>query len=266
MEKRIKAEGTDFYISNTERSGNAAEEHLDVIRFDVATPTLRVFEDGQLVKTFVMETLTANPDLTGQFFHISVRLLGNGGVMIDGVISRQHDRHPHWEEESYEGIRLQPFFLSTVDPRLAQQLTGKGLFERGLHYSGLVTPATVRVICLCDTCNKSFTIQHFHGGFSESQYFYSDDSKQTLIVQYSEIKNAPTHLQREISQTLIEQMEAELPKPTKGTGSYRYYNSFRCPHCVSPYIDFQTNKEIRPGEYYGNKFINDKFYTIADHL
>ncbi|RTY85665.1 hypothetical protein [Flavobacterium sp. GT3R68] len=108
-------------------------------------------------------------------------------------------------------------------------------------------------------------IDTFHAGFSESQYFYSDDSKQTLLVRYGEIQNLPTQLQKEIDKSVVSEIEAELPKPTKGEGSYRYYNSFCCPHCSSPFIDFQKNRQIRPNEYYGNKYINEKIYTIDDN-
>lgn len=263
--KRIKIKNTDIYISKRGLFGQKNEEYLGVLNFDVAKPTIRVFENNKLLKTFVIETLSENPNLKGQYFHMSVRLSENEGIMIDGIISKQKDKHPFWHENDYEAIRLQPFFLSTADIKLTQQLIGKGLFERGLHYSGTVTPGGVRVVCICDKCNKSFTIQHFHAGFSESQYFYSDDSKQTLIVGHGEINNLPTQLQKEIDERIIAEVESELPKPTKGKGIYSYYNSFCCPHCSNPFIDFQKNKNIRPTEYYGNKYINDKFYRIDNN-
>jgi len=261
--KRIKIEGNDIYIKKPRLFGQKFEEYLGVLSFDKSKPTIKVFENNTLLKTFIIETLTTNPNLAGQYLHVSVRLLENDGVMIDGVVSKQRDRHLDWQDNDYEAIRFQPFYLTTADVATRQQILGKGVFERGLHYSGTVTPTTVRVICICDICDKSFTVQHFHSGFSESQYYYSEDSKQTLIVPYDKIKNSPTHLQKEVDERIIEEV---LPKPTKGKGSYRYYNSFCCPHCLSPYIDFQKNKQIRQTEYYGLKYINDKFYTIEEHL
>ncbi|MCX6264684.1 MAG: hypothetical protein NTZ47_09105 [Bacteroidetes bacterium] len=263
--KRITIKGNDIYINKPGLFGQKTEEYLGVLSFDTSTPTIKVFENNILLKTFNIETLATNSNLAGQYFHISVRLLENDGVMIDGVISKQKDKHPDWQDSDYEAIRFQPFFLSTADVATSQRIIGKGVFERGLHYSGTVTPTTVRVICICDNCDKSFTVQHFHGGFSESQYYYSEDSKQTLTVPYDKIKNLPTHLQKEVDEKIIAEVEAELPKPTKGKGSYRYYNSFCCPHCLSPYTDFQKNKQIRQTEYYGLKYINDKFYTLDEH-
>lgn len=263
--RRIKIKGNDIYISKPGLFGQKAEEYLGVLSFNKPTPIINIFENNILLKTFNIETLTTNSDLTGQYFHISVRLLENDGVMIDGIISKQKDKHSDWRDSDYEAIRFQPFFLTTADISTSRRIIGKGVFERGLHYSGTVTPTTVRVICICDNCNKSFTVQHFHGGFSDSQYFYSDDSKQTLIVPYDKIKNLPTQLQKDVDDKIIMEVEAELPQPTKGKGSYRYYNSFCCPHCFNPYIDFQTYKQIRPTEYYGLKYINDKFYSLDEH-
>ena len=262
---RIKIEGNDIYIGKPKLFGEKSEEYLGVLTFDKPVPEIKVYENDILLKTFNIETLATNFNLAGQYFHISVRLLENDGVMIDGIISKQKDTHPNWQDNDYEAIRLQPFFLSSANPALSESMVGKGVFERGLHYSGTVTPTTVRVICICDNCNKSFTVQHFHAGLSNSQYFYSDESKQTLIVSYGEIKNLPTQLQKTIDEEIIAEVEKELPKPTIGTGSYRYYNSFCCPHCLSPYVDFQKHKQIRPNEYYGLKYINDKFYTLEEH-
>jgi len=232
--------------------------------YNSAQPIINVYENGELIKTFVIETLTENPDLTGQFFHICIRILESDAVMIDGIISKSRSEHPNWQDPNYEAIRLQPFFLSTAEKSLSNQLIGKGLFERGLHYLGTVTPTTVRVICICDNCDRSFTLQHFHAGFSESQYFYSNDSRQTLIVGYGEIENLPTQLQKDIDIEIIAEIELKLPVPTAEGGSYKYYNPLRCPYCLSAYIDFEANKEIRPSEYYGNKYINCKFHHLLN--
>jgi hypothetical protein len=132
-----------------------------------------------------------------------------------------------------------------------------------LHFAGRVTPSTVRNICICDCCSQSFAIQHFHAGFSDSQYFYSSDSQETLIVPYNAIENLPVQLQKDIDNNVLLDVEALLPAPSSHIGSFKYYNSFKCPHCFAAYIDFEHNKEIRPKEYYGNVYINKKPLTLA---
>jgi hypothetical protein len=220
-------------------------------------PEIKVYENQNLIHIFRIETLISNPDLTGQFLHSSIRILANSAVMIDGIISKSNAEFPHWTDNDYEAVRFQPFYLLDKNENNIA-LKGKGLFERGLHFSGTITPRGVRAICICDSCNLSFTIQHFHSGFSEIQYFYSTDSKETLTVPYTSIENLPAQLQPNIDNNKLEIIEAKLPKPSNGFGVFRYYNSFKCSHCLTPYIDFEKHKEIRPREYYGNTYINQK--------
>lgn len=252
---QVKIQGTDIYISTGLLKKDREVNHV----FDLhePQPTIRVFEDKKLRREYYIETLDENPDLTGQFFHSSIRVLKNRAVMIDGIISKDRNKCPDWKADNYEAIRLQPFYLSEKEQE-NEKLKGAGLFHRGLHFSGTVTPSGVRVICICDSCQKSFTLQHFHAGFSEAQYFYSTDSKKTLIVPYGQIENMPTQLQETIDDRTLELAEKQLPKSTNGHGSYKYYNAFRCPHCSSPFIDFEKNRDIRPNEYYGNRLINQK--------
>lgn len=253
-ERQITFSGTNVHISDG-LSENVSG--YNVFEFKSATPTINVYENGKLIKSYLLETLHTNPDLTGQYLHSSVRIFKNGGVMIDGVISRDFNKFSEWTDQNYEAMRMQPFFLSDGES-LNFKLKGQGLFMRGLHNSGTVTPAGVRAICICDSCEKSFTVQHFHSGFREEQYFYSTDSKQTLAVPLREMKYMPAPLQVEIDAEILSIVEELLPKPTSGIGEYKFYNPFRCPHCAAAYIDFENYKNIRPTEYYGIYHINHK--------
>jgi hypothetical protein len=251
---QVKIHRTDIYISTGLLKKEGEVNHV----FDLheSEPTIRVFENKKLRREYHMDTLSENPDLTGQFFHSSIRVLKNSAIMIDGIISKDQNKFPNWKDNNFEAIRLQPFFLSDNEQE-NEKLKGTGLFQRGLHFSGTVTPSGVRVICICDSCQKSFTLQHFHAGFSEAQYFYSTDSKKTLIVPYGQIEKMPNQLQETIDEKTLEEIEQLLPKSTNG--NFKYYNSFRCPHCSSPFIDFEKHKDIRQNEYYGNRLINQEF-------
>jgi len=259
LKRKIKITGTDIHINSG--LANSATEKEHIFRFISSQPTLRVFENKQLLRTFNIEPLSANPDLAGQFLHSSIRILDNEAVMIDGIISTNPNEHPDWKSDDYEAIRFQPFFLNSNEQE-NHKLKGQGLFARGLHFSGTVTPSGIRTVCICDHCNKSFSLQHFHAGFSESQYFYSSDSKQTLVVKYSQILDLPTQLQESLSEQQLKEIEEKLPNPTTGNGTYRYFNSFRCPHCGEPFIDFHTNPNSRANEYYGYRHINQDFQTM----
>lgn len=254
---RIEIKGNSIFIDNKNKSIGKSIEIKPVFELSKDIPEIEVFENGKLTRLFKIEALKNNLSLRGQFLHSSIRILPNSAVMIDGIISNNNKTCPNWQEENYEAIRLQPFYLSDAND-CNFKLIGKGLFERGLHFSGTITPTGVRNICICDRCNLSFTIQHFHAGFSEVQYFYSSDSKETLIVPYGAITNLPAQLQKNIDNDILSIIEAKLPKPSNNSGSFKYYNSFNCPHCLAPYINFNNNKEIRPKEYYGNTYINEK--------
>jgi hypothetical protein len=252
---RINTKGDSIFIDNQKENIGKAVELEAIFKLTVPTPEIKVFENQNLVHTFRIDTLQTNKDLTGQFLHSSIRVLSNSAVMIDGIISQSDTSFSKWTDDDYEAIRFQPFYLSDKSDNNIQ-LKGKGLFERGLHFSGTVTPTGVRNICICDSCKHSFTIQHFHSGFSELQYFYSTDCKETLIVPYGSIENLPSQLQETVDKSILKSIESKLPRPSNNEGTFNYYNSFKCPYCLTPYIDFQKYNDIRQTEYYGNTFIN----------
>jgi hypothetical protein len=253
--RRLVISGNNLLIDNRDKNLGVPVEEGHVFTFGEFEPAINIYESGILIRTFIVQTLESNPDLAGQFFHASMRILPNSAVMIDGIISGSKTGHPEWSDRDYEAIRFQPFYLSDKNDENAK-LVGLGLFARGLHYAGTVTPTGVRCVCVCDNCNLSFTLQHFHAGFSEVQYFYSGDAKETLVVPYGVIDDMPKQLQQEVDPETLKRAETKLPDPVRGEGRFHYYNAFICPHCLAPFIDFDRNKKIRPGEYYGNTLIN----------
>lgn len=252
---RIEIRQTNIYIDNSNDFIGTPEEQVNIIEFNTSIPILKIFENSKLIYSFTIEPLTKNPDLIRQFLHCHIRILNNSGVMIDGVISKSKDTYPNWDSPDYEAIRFQPFFLSDSD-EMNNRLKGAGLFRRGLHFPGKITPTGVRNICICDSCKLSFSIQHFHAGFSNSQYFYSSDSSRTLLVPYGSFDGLPEQLQENISNDDLFSLEQLLPVPSNGIGTYKYFNNFRCPHCNEIYIDFKNDTKIRANEYYGIRYLN----------
>lgn len=256
IRNRIKVINQNIYLKPPTLFSSKSEKLEGVMLLDSPKPVISVFEDKNLVRVFRVEPVSENPDLTGQFLHYSISIQDNDAVMIDGIISKQKDHYSNWELEGYEAIRLQPFFLEPSQLKNAS-LMGKGLFERGLHYSGIITPTNVRNICICDYCRESFTIQHIHAGFSEVQYFYSSENNQTLLVRYGEIENLPCQLESIVRKESLIEVEKKLP------GEFKYYNALPCSHCKKPFIDFENNKGIRAMEYYANKLINTDFVYLV---
>lgn len=189
------------------------------------------------------------------WIQMSVRVHANLACQADCIVG---------ESEAYgpddilcgraTGIRFQPFFLPGGAVR-NEDLFGTGLFARGLHFAGTVTPANIVLSCECDQCMQSFQIRSFHAGFSQVGYFYSGSGMYTLTVP-DMVPGAPAALSTP-DPVALAALEAMLPNARDGT-AYRYANPFRCPHCKAPYIDFDAHPGTRPNEYYGNCFVDAK--------
>lgn len=181
--------------------------------------------------------------------HISVRVHEGLACQADCVVTGADTYDPsELLTGKGHGIRFQPFFLpgSKGDPN---DLAGQGLFRRGMHFSGTVTPGSVRLSCECDRCARSFHVQSFHAGFSNVGYMYSGSGAYTLTID-ERVQGAPPAMGKPDDAALAT-LEAILPMAPDGT-SFRYMNPFRCPHCHEPYIDFEAHPGLREGEYYGN--------------
>lgn len=181
------------------------------------------------------------------WLHLSVRVHPNRGCQADAVVT---DRADHWPgapiEDDEVAVRFQPFFLAGAAEPPA--LEGRGLFARGLHFSGLVTPGNILLSCECDHCARTFLARSFHAGFSNAAYFYSGSGRYTLIVD-GDVEGAPIPL-ADPDPALLTALERRLPAAPDGT-PFAYANAFRCPHCAAPFIDFAAHPQQRAGEYYG---------------
>jgi hypothetical protein len=249
--------GNDIFINNDIIKLRYNDiEIIRILKLEKDVPEINIFEDGIKIKTFVIEPKNNNPNLKGQHFHSYIRINSNSSVQIDGYISK----NPNTVEANDEGIRLQPFFLSDKEEENIK-MRGKGMFERGLHYKGYISNGRIRLICICDDCQKSFSVGFYHAGFSEVQYFYSSNSKETLLVPYSNnLGEVPCQLQKDFDESKLKELESKLPRTEDG--KFEYYNSFKCPHCNYDYINFRENKESRPYEYYVNYHINQETRSV----
>lgn len=193
------------------------------------------------------------------WIHFSIRVHPNLACQTDCVVSEKEKfDETDFAKGKLDGIRFQPFFISGAEVDNAE-MQGKGLFKRGLHFSGMATPDNVSLSCVCDKCEKSFRIKSFHAGFSNLSYFYSESGAQTLVVS-SYLDGAPPAMGKPDFEKLAI-LEKQLPLAKDGT-NFRYKNSFRCPHCGSAYIDFERFPEQREIEYYGNYYYGDELVKV----
>jgi hypothetical protein len=183
---------------------------------------------------------------SGGWLHLSVRVHPNLGCQADAVVTARPEHAAGAAiGENDVAIRFEPFFLAGSD--VPAQHPGRGLFARGLHFSGLVTPGNVLLSCECDVCGETFIARSFHAGFARSAYLYSGSGRYTMIVDEA-VEGSPVPLAAGDPAALAA-LEARLPLAPDGT-RFDALNAFRCPHCAAPYVDFAAFPEQRPGEYY----------------
>jgi hypothetical protein len=187
------------------------------------------------------------PDPSG-WCHLSIRVHANLTCQADCVISESERSDPQAASRGGAiAYRFQPFFLAGADADPAA-LRGQGLFARGLHFSGFITPGNVRLSCECDVCRKSFVARSFHAGFSDAAYMYSGSGRHTILID-GMVDGAPVPLSAPDPGALAA-LERQLPTAPDGS-PFRYLNPFRCPECGAAFIDFRAHPGLREREYYG---------------
>ena len=189
-----------------------------------------------------------------RFMHLSLRIYRLADIdklvlAADGIVSAGRNSSPNIHETGTVAFRFQPLVLGErygLDPTFK----GRSPIWRGLHYPGVVTPGTVTISCLCDECHSPFCLKPFHAGFSELQYFYSQDGQQTLVIPYSRYSNMPRQLSDVGWEEFDNRLQELFPKER-----FRFHNPLRCPHCQAPYVDFETYPDARQKEYYGHAHV-----------
>jgi len=185
-----------------------------------------------------------------RFLEMSVRVHASFAVQADAILMRERgDARESFASRDGLGIRLQPFVLPEGGGEPAR-MRGQGLFARGFHFPGLITPGNVSHLCLCDACGGTFRLQSFHAGFMDVAYFYCDRAPHTLTAS-GWLPDAPPALGTADPEG-VRRFEAGLPPCAECGGRFAYLNPLRCPLCLEPYIDFPRHPEIRGNEYYGN--------------
>lgn len=241
------------------RIPKASTETCYSLELNSNEPTL-IFEDQKTSYRYDMGSMIEEGL---RWVHLSVRVHSNYACQADCLLndSSQVPSREAFINGAVKAIRFQPFYLpqSSYDNRT---LMGQGLFARGFHFSGSITPRNVSLLCICDRCRGSFRLQSFHAGFSELAYFYCSNGPHTLAIG-SSIEGAPAVLTEPTSNKL-RNLENKLPPCIECGGQFSYTNPLRCPHCGEPYIDFLSHPEIRKNEYYGNYLYGSSLQTCKD--
>lgn len=194
-------------------------------------PVITVTEDGVKTREYCLQTEN-DENFDGKYFLFDLRIgiMGSPALpvlQLDGSISDSPELRKMRSDDI--GYRMEGLFLSCGKEAAAQQyemLRGKDLEIKGLKYVGYTTPSNVRLIGFCPECKKSFTFHGYAYYMAQNDVAYSDDGLDAFVIREQDIdKENWTHEQ-----------DGKV---------FRYYNSFNCPHCGAPYIDYKSYPEMK---------------------
>lgn len=219
-------------------------EYNFVIPLTERTPVISVYEGPVKTIRYCLQT-EGDEDFTGKFFHCSVRVDTRKpllAALIDGFVSDTAEEQKMTLNNI--GYRMEAY-LFRYDMKLFQEtngiMAGKDLVEKALKYPGHTTPANVRLIGICQKCNKSFAFHGYSFYMAQQDVAYSDNGQRCCTISDHDI-NPDTW-----------SYEADGLK-------FSYYNSFCCPYCGEPYIDYKNNREMKQFGVSGCVHLGTKYY------
>ena len=164
-------------------------------------------------------------------------------MQMDGFISDTNEDRKM--ELSDIGYRMEGHYLKCggeVSENRYNMMRGQDLVAKGLKYPGYTTPSNIRLIGICPECGKSFAFHGYAFYMAQNDVAYSDDGLDCCQIQEYEI-------------------DKETWKYETDGKVFRYYNSFNCPHCGVPYIDYKNNKEMKEFGVSGCVLLGRKEYS-----
>lgn len=232
----IRFEGCSIYLDSREffkwkryNPSGCQFEETAVLPLYEKEPVITLYEDGVIVREYRLEA-EGEEDFSRKYFHISVRigLLGIPAVpaaQIDGFISDTSKERQMTPNDV--GYRMEGYILrcgGEESKKRYKAIRGQDLTMKGLKYPGYTTPSNVRLIGICPDCGRSFCFRGYAFHMIQNDVAYSDDGQDCCEIRSYKIDK----------ETWTYEVDGKV---------FRYYNSFCCPHCGTPYIDYKKHPE-----------------------
>lgn len=249
-------EGTNIYVDSKALmktlSANPKSQYelQGVLPLTEKEPTITLYEDGEKTREYRLQT-EGEEDFTGKYFLIGVRMHLAGALMlpvaqIDGFVSDTPEERKMTAKDI--GYRMEGHFLKCggENAALSYKAThGQDLVQKGLKYPGYTTPTNVRLVGVCPECGKSFCFHGYAVYLGQCDAAYSDDGLDCCSISNPNIdKNSWAY---------------EVDGKT-----FRFYNSFSCPHCGTPYIDYKKFPENKTYGVSGCVHLGRKLYVCNE--
>ncbi len=236
---RIEDNTISFNLVTIKRilARNDHYKYKGTIKLTSELPVINMSENGFITQSYQLQTEDGE-NFKGKFFRFSLNVFNENSeqlaVHTEGYVT-DSESTDSGEKTSLAVYRFEKHYLEKKTKNASMQayrkMKGKDLEEKGLSFAGMAVKRYVRCVGVCQKCLKSFVF-YTHpcaGAFSEP--IYSDDGLDVY------------ELTEEISDS-----SSVNGKWKVGDKTFRYYNSFCCPHCGEAYIDYNRLKGMkRPG-------------------
>ena len=214
------------------------------------SPIIRFCEFGAITQEYCLQC-EKGESFKDKYFRFTLSVYSekeNLVALCEGYISntREGGRTPENEKIIY---RFEKHYLETKSKNSAASLykknDGKDLEAKGLNFPGFVNKENVRCVGICQKCNKSFAFRTYRFKAAFSEPVYSDDGLDVyeLREELSDGANVPNRSWQVAGKT------------------FRYYNSFRCPHCGGAYIDYDRHNSMKRFGNLACVHLGHKIYT-----
>lgn len=227
----IHIDSKKFFAWNEKNSEEGQCVVTGIIPLIEKTPVIALYEDDEKTVEYCLET-EDDENFSGLYFHVCARLsmLGNPQVpvaQIDGFVADTPDEREMSMKDV--GYRMEGRFLKCggeMAKKYYDSCRGADLPGKALKYPGFTTPSNIRLIGICPDCGKSFAFHGYAFYNAHNDVAYSDDGLDCCEIREYEIDKLTWSYE-------------------VGGKTFRYYNSFCCPHCGTPYIDYKKYPQMK---------------------
>lgn len=247
VNNKIHISSTGFFEWKKANSESNKYTYTYSIPLKEKTPKIWLYDDGKKVIGYTLQT-DGNENFKGKYFIATVCLGPNGeksppAVQISGFISDTPEKRDISLNDI--GYRMQIYFIrrsGETSKKLNKALRGQDLELKALKYPGYTTPSNVRLVGICPVCEKSFAFHGYAFYMAQTDVAYSDDGLDCCQIKSDKFK------------------KKSWVYETDGK-TFRYYNSFNCPHCGTPYIDYKKYPDNKTFGVSGCVHLGRKVYS-----
>ena len=198
------------------------------------TPVINIIEKGSVKASYRLDNFDAE-DFENKYLYIAgrgryyegVAALNFDGVIVEYPIDADDSLFNKLERIVY---RFETYYADIDNNEKAwlcyEQTAGLDIDLKGMIRAGHITPANYRCIGICRSCKNTFVFKALNFPMAHCEPVYSNDGQTT-----AKLSTVP----RDKNNWSI----------TLNNITFRYYNSFCCPHCGAPYIDYDNHRELK---------------------